>query len=336
MSLTERIFSIHRLLHARRAPTLNSLVEKLEVSRATVKRDIEYMRDRLHAPIRYDASVQGYRYHSQPGEPPYELPGLWFSSEEMHALLVMQDMLAQLQSGLLGEPLHPLRKKIESLLEKAPMRQKEVARRFRILGARVRPVDSRHFQIVSTATLQRKRLLLRYFSRARNEEGERTVSPQRLIWYNNNWYLVGWCHVREDLRNFALDSVVEARLLPERAIDVDTALLDEFVGSGYGIFAGPARHTAVLRFRPPAARWVAKENWHPDQRVIPGTGGDVVLEVPYSDPREILMDILRYGEDVVVEAPASLREAVLDKLRAASERYAMQRRSPRRAMKAGG
>ncbi len=335
MSLTERVYSIHRLLQSRRAPTLNRLMEELEVSRATIKRDIEYMRDRLHAPIHYDPLVQGYRYRPQPGEPPYELPGLWFSSEEMHAFLVMQDLLEQLQSGLLGEPLRPLQKKIEALLEKAPLRRKEIARRFRIIGARLRPVDSRHFQTVSTATLQRKRLALNYFSRARNEETERTVSPQRLICYNNNWYLIAWCHLRDGLRNFALDSIREARLLPEKSIDVNPAELDAFLGHGYGIFAGPANHTAVLRFRQPAARWVAKESWHPDQRVIPQSDGGLVLEVPYSQPREILMDILRYGEDVVVEAPASLREAVLDSLRAAAERYATPRRAPRAMSGAG-
>lgn len=335
MSQTERIFTIHRLLGARRAPTLESLMNSLEVSKATVKRDIEYMRDRLHAPIAYDTQAGGYRYRAMPDLPPYELPGLWFSAEEMHALLVMQDLLSQMQSGLLGEPLRPLRRKIESLIEKGTLRKRELDRRFRILGARQRPVESRHFMAASTATLQRRRLKITYFSRSRNETLERVVSPQRLIWYNSNWYLDAYCHLRNEPRSFSLDSIGEATVLREPAQDLNLRELEDRLGSGYGIFAGKPAHTAVLRFRPPSALWVRRESWHPKQKVTGEPNGDVVLEIPYADSREMLMDILRYGADVVVEAPDSLRDAVASALRAAAERYAPPRRSPASVREAG-
>ena len=336
MSQTERVFTIHRLLTARRAPTLGDFVKKLEVSKATVKRDLEYLRDRLHAPLVFDKTARGYRYRAMPDQAPYELPGLWFTAEEMQALLVMQDLLAQMQSGLLGEPLRPLKKKIESLLEKGTLRRRELARRFLILGARQRPVESKHFQAASTATLERKRLEILYFSRSRGEVMRRTVSPQRLIWYNSNWYLDAYCHLRNEPRSFSLDSIQEAGVSAERAVDLDAGALTERLGAGYGIFAGAPQHTAVLRFRPPSALWVAREAWHARQRMSETEGGEVVLEIPYSDPREIVMDILRYGADVVVEGPESLRELVSAQLRAAAERYGVQRRAPASVRQAGG
>lgn len=335
MSQTERIFTIHRLLGARRAPTLESLMNSLEVSKATIKRDIEYMRSRLHAPIAYDQTAGGYRYRAIPDHPPYELPGLWFSAEEMHALLVMQDLLSQMQSGLLGEPLRPLQRKIETLIEKGTLRKRELVRRFRILGARQRPVESGHFQAASTATLQRRRLEILYFSRSRNETLAREISPQRLIWYNSNWYLDAFCHLRNEPRSFSLDSIREARVLSKPAQELDLGELEERLGSGYGIFAGKPTHTAVLRFRPPSALWVARETWHPRQKLSTQPGGEILLEVPYADSREMVMDILRYGADVVVEAPESLREAVSSALRAAAERYAPPRRAPARIREAG-
>lgn len=335
MSQTERIFTIHRLLGARRAPTLESLMNSLEVSKATIKRDIEYMRSRLHAPVAYDQTAGGYRYRAIPDHPPYELPGLWFSAEEMHALLVMQDLLSQMQSGLLGEPLRPLQRKIETLIEKGTLRKRELVRRFRILGARQRPVESGHFQAASTATLQRRRLEILYFSRSRNETLAREISPQRLIWYNSNWYLDAFCHLRNEPRSFSLDSIREARVLSKPAQELDLGELEERLGSGYGIFAGKPTHTAVLRFRPPSALWVARETWHPRQKLSTQPGGEILLEVPYADSREMVMDILRYGADVVVEAPESLREAVSSALRAAAERYAPPRRAPARIREAG-
>lgn len=335
MSQTERVFRIHRLLDARRAPSLEKLMSDLEVSRATIKRDIEYMRDRLDAPIIYGAGLRGYRYQCQPDQPPYQLPGLWFTAEEMHALLIMQDLLGQLESKVLGEALRPLQRKIESLLETGKLKKKELQKRFRIIGARHRPVENRHFQVASTATLQRKRLEIDYFSRSRGEAQRRIVSPQRLIWYSSNWYLDAWCHLRDGARSFSLDAVQSARILPEAALEVDPGELDARLGAGYGIFAGPAVHTAVLRFRPPAAHWVEREVWHRRQRLMRLAGGEIQVEVPYSDPRELVLDVLRYGSDVVVESPATLRSLVVDQLHAAAERYRAARRAPQRAQQPG-
>jgi predicted DNA-binding transcriptional regulator YafY len=83
----------------------------------------------------------------------------------------------------------------------------------------------------------------------------------------------------------------------------------------------------VLLFDAVAARWIAEEEWHPLQRASALPDGGLQLEVPYSNPQEILMDILRHGPHVEVVSPASLRSAVADALRQAAERYAPAKRS---------
>jgi predicted DNA-binding transcriptional regulator YafY len=83
----------------------------------------------------------------------------------------------------------------------------------------------------------------------------------------------------------------------------------------------------VLIFDAMAARWVREEEWHPLQRVIPLADDSVQLEVPYSHPQEIMMDILRHGPHVEVVRPASLRSAVADAHREAAEKYALPKRS---------
>lgn len=84
-------------------------------------------------------------------------------------------------------------------------------------------------------------------------------------------------------------------------------------------------HTAVLRFIAERARWVASEEWHPEQqgRFLPD--GRYELSLPYGDPRELIMDILKYGPDVEVMAPDDLRAAVAECLRVACERYRDER-----------
>ena len=73
----------------------------------------------------------------------------------------------------------------------------------------------------------------------------------------------------------------------------------------------------MLRFSPAAARWVADEEWHPEQVGRLEKGGHYVLEVPYADPTELIMDILRHGHHVEVLEPAALRVEIKDRLRLA-------------------
>jgi predicted DNA-binding transcriptional regulator YafY len=336
MSQMERIYKIHRLLETHRAVPLRKILEELEISRATAKRDIQFLRDRLQAPIVYDRELGGYHYSQEDPSSPdsprrperYQLPGIWLTSAEMTALLLMRDFLEQLDSRVLVEALGPAMRRIESLIGSSRVKERDFRKRFRILAARHRPVDDQIFRIVSTALIRRRRLELVYFSRSRGEIMPRIVSPQRLIWYNSNWYLDAWCHLREDFRSFALDAIRGATMQMDRAEEYPLEVLDARLGAGYGIFAGEPDKTAVLRFRLPASRWIEREEWHPKQRLTPLGGGEVRLEVPYSDPRELVQDILRFAPDVVVEAPDSLRELVMRHLEDGLSAMRAERRKP--------
>lgn len=99
-------------------------------------------------------------------------------------------------------------------------------------------------------------------------------------------------------------------IIDEPAIEITNQKLDEHFASAYGIFAGAIHDVAILKFSPERARWVRSESWHPQQVGEELSDGSYRLTVPYADDRELLMDILRHGSHVEVEAPASLRESV--------------------------
>ncbi len=317
MSAMERIYCIDQLLAGRKAVPRAELQEKLGVSWATLKRDLAYMKDRLHAPIVFDRDLGGYRFEKEGQRigPQYELPGLWFSAEEIHALLTMQHLLANLDTGgLLGPHIQPLLARLSGLLGSADNPAEEVKKRIRIETVGARRFHLSHFQAVGSALLRRKRMFIRYHARGTDQETEREISPQRLIYYRDNWYLDAWCHLREDLRAFSLDAVRAADILEKKAKEVSEKRLDQVLGSGYGIFSGDNVTWATLRFTPERSRWVAAEKWHPDQvgRVL--EDGCYELKVPYTDDRELMMDIMKFGEDCTVTAPDSLRQAVAKKL----------------------
>jgi predicted DNA-binding transcriptional regulator YafY len=320
----DRIFELNRILQGARHPVSRQRLEaELECSRATVKRIIEDMRLYLNAPIVYERERGGYRYDQAEGAM-YELPGLWFNASELHALLTVQELLAGVQPGLLDQHLRPLQKRIGELLKLQGPVCDGLARRVRIQALASRSGGA-HFLAVAGALAQRQRLQIRYFNRGADSRSDRVVSPQRLVYYRDNWYLDAWCHLRRGLRTFALDAIESAAPPggePEPPEEVPEEELDRHYASSYGIFAGVPDQMAVLRFSPERARWVAKEEWHRDQRGRFLDDGRYELEVPYSSDLELAMDVLRFGPDLEVVAPASLRAEVRRRLTEALTLYA--------------
>ncbi len=321
MDRTERFYRIDALLQGNRAVSLARLLEVLQVSRATLKRDLQYLRDRLGAPIVWDRELRGYRYERAPGETPQELPGLWFNAQEAYALLMMQAMLSELQPTLLKAQIEPLKARLRALIETGQHAAEDVQRRFRLLSTGQRVVADGHFEGVATALLSRRQLALRYYVRARNERSERLVSPQMLVHYRGNWYLVAWCHLRRDLRSFALDSIEEAHLVQTPAREMPAHQLDAFIGQGYGIFSGAKVQWATLRFTAERARWVARETWHPQQEQTWLPDGRLQLRIPFTDWRELAMDVMRHGAHVEVVSPQRLRDTVAREHRDAAALY---------------
>jgi predicted DNA-binding transcriptional regulator YafY len=323
MDRTERFYKIQRILETARHPIpMRTLTTELGMSQPSVKRDLRYMRDRLNAPIAYDRGRNGYYLEPEASVgPTYALPGLWLSANEIYSLLLIEQLLADLQPGLLQAHLSPLQGRLRKLLGRGEMTADEVRRRIKIVQAVSRPVEPEHFQVVSAATLARKQIALRYHNRYDDQISDRTVSPQRLVYYRANWYVIAWCHWRNALRSFAIDAIQTARIGETSAEDIAEDVLNRHVAGGYGIFSGEAREAAVLRFTPEAARWVSAERWHPLQEQKFDADGYLVLRVPYSVDYEIVMDILRYGSRVEVVAPEALRTRVHDELVRARAKY---------------
>ena len=321
MDRTERFYRIDQLIRERTVVPFDGFLAALEVSRATLKRDLAYMRDRFTAPIEYDRFANGYRYGKPEKGLRHELPGLWFNASEIHALLTMQELLRGLDPGILAPHVEPLRARLNALLEQGDATPAEIAKRIRIVRMAARSMKHEFFELAASATLKRHRLAIAFWSRHSNETTEREISPQRLVFYRGNWYLDAWCHLRDGIRSFALDGLRAASPLATKARTVPEAELDEFLGSSYGIFAGRPKGWAKLRFSPTAARWVAHERWHGKQRGRYEADGSYLLEVPVGDDRELVMDVLKYGPECRVLEPKGLADKVAKLARAAAAQY---------------
>src|ERR1700761_3443636 len=321
MDKFDRVFKLHAILKGRRtAISFEDLRAKLECSKATLHRLLVILRDQLNAPVAFDKAMNGYRYTHPDKAEAFELPGLWFTPAELQPLVILQRLLQDLGGGLLEEHLGPLTNRLDELMRHGRLNLGEAPNRLRFPAMAARPVGPA-FQTAASATLQRKQLRIQYFSRGRDEHSERTVSPQRITHYRESWYLDAWDEDKQAHRSFSMDRIEEIQLLPRDARDIPDTELDAHYASAYGIFSGAADQIAVLLFTPERARWVADEQWHPRQTSLRHDDGSYELRIPYHDPRELAMDILRHGPHVKVLEPVALQEAVRDQLAQALAQY---------------
>jgi predicted DNA-binding transcriptional regulator YafY len=307
MDRYERALSLHRMLKSARYPVpTRRMMDELGCSRATLYRDLAFLRDALGAPL-VSSGEGAFRYDEVEGGR-FELPGLWLSSDELHALLAAHQLLDRTGSGVLSSALAPLKGRIDALLAQQAGGKRWPVERVRVIATGVRRMDELSFRVVAGAVLERKQLEFDYLARSTNERTHRKVAPQRLTHYRDNWYLDAWDLDREALRSFAVDRIAAAHTGSESAQDVPDAELNQHLASSYGIFSGPPKATATILFSAKAARWVADEHWHSKQegRFLPD--GRYELKLPYSRARELLMDVLRYGADAEIVEPASLRQ----------------------------
>jgi predicted DNA-binding transcriptional regulator YafY len=307
MDRYERALSLHRMLKSARYPVpTRRMMDELGCSRATLYRDLAFLRDALGAPL-VSSGEGAFRYDEVEGGR-FELPGLWLSSDELHALLAAHQLLDRTGSGVLSSALAPLKGRIDALLAQQAGGKRWPVERVRVIATGVRRMDELSFRVVAGAVLERKQLEFDYLARSTNERTHRKVAPQRLTHYRDNWYLDAWDLDREALRSFAVDRIAAAHAGGAIAQDVPDAELNQHLASSYGIFSGPPKATATIVFSAKAARWVADEHWHSKQegRFLPD--GRYELKLPYSHARELLMDVLRYGADAEIVEPASLRQ----------------------------
>ena len=310
-----RIMALHRLLAGRRRPiSVRDLQHELECSQATVKRAVRELRDTVGAPIVAEPDGTGYRYDRESADQ-WHLPGLWFTSQQLHALATIDHLLTRLAPSLLGPLLGPARERVDLLLGKTNAETDHLADRIRVLPMAARPIPETVFGPVTSALQTQRRLRFQYAGERRE------VSVQRLVHYRDNWYLDGWCHRREALRTFALSRMDGPHASNEPAISIPKDQLDAHFSGAYGIFAGRPDKEAVLRFRGPTAERVAEEQWHPDQRASWLQDGRYELRIPYHDPRELVLDVMRHGPEVEVAAPRELIEEVHRRHRAAATLY---------------
>ena len=302
----ERFFWFHDRVKTGRHPNARHLAERFEISRKTAQRDIERMRDRLFAPLEYDAVRKGYYYTADH----FDLPFLPASQQEILCLLLARKVLSQSAGGYISREIGRLLDKLYAAVRSAGLTPGNAESAFSATWVGYTPALEVAFRQTAFALLKNQLIRFTYRSPATDQCTIRTVEPHHLQHYMASWVLTAWCRKRRDWRKFYLARMTDLQVLTESYEPRPASQWRPLLESSFGLFQGARTVPVTLRFCPFRARWIRHQHWHPDQCLTEQPDGCLELTVPVSDFREIKMQIMQFGADVEVIAPEELRREI--------------------------
>jgi len=306
----ERFCWFDRQVKADQYPNASGLARKFEISSRTAKRSIEFMRDRLGAPLEYDSTRRGYFYT----DASFALPAAQVSQNELLAILLARNLLSGSAGGVISRAIQTFGRKLFATTGEIGLDESRIDSAFSAIWHGYTPAESEIFQTVAKALIEHRQLAFRYFSPSRNEITTRLVEPVHLQHYMGSWVLLAWCTDRCDWRHFYLGRMEQVQVTDTAFDPHPRSRWQDRLQGAFGIFQGEQRQQVILRFNPHRAGWLRQEIWHTAQVMEEQPDGSLVMRIPVSDFREVKLRILQYGADVEVIAPAELRQEIAEEI----------------------
>ena len=309
----ERYAWFHGQVKADVFPNSARLAEHFEISRKQAQRDVEFMRERLGAPLLYNADRRGYGYE----DGKYELPPVWLKEEELHALCLALRLSAAIPDRDLKQSLHRLTEKFLSLRSAdAPPGFRDLEEKVSVKNVAYYRVPEPVFHAVVAALFRERALKITYRTPHKNETTERVVQPLHLLCYMGNWHLIAFCSLRGQIRDFALSRIRAVQPCAETlALPPGLPPIKEYIRMNFGIITGEHSTDVVLRFTPGVSSWIAEQEWHEAQEVSVGKDGSLRLRFSVSGFVEVAREILKHGSAVEVLEPQELRDTIREEIR---------------------
>ena len=305
-NIYERFVWFDNQVRAKKYPNATSLAEQFEISTKTAQRDIDFMRDRLLCPLDYDSSQKGYYCDDET----FTLPMVYLSSEELSALLIARKMLQDISSGSIGDEISSIVDKITNILKKHSVVADQIDDAFSFQLIEYSPAPEAVFKAVLEGCLKKRCLSFTYYSPAAEERSERTVEPYHLFNYMGTWHLIGHCHLRKEIRDFALSRISGTRVLTKSFKTPADFDFKKYFLSTFGLYKGKSTEEVIIKFTPEKSKWIKDQIWHKDQKTKLLKDGSLEISFPVSDYSEIKREILKHGDAVVVIKPKALRDLI--------------------------
>ncbi|BER91812.1 helix-turn-helix transcriptional regulator [Atrimonas thermophila] len=305
-----RLYRITQEIQLGNYPGISDLASILEVSERTIDRYIEALRDDFGAPIAYDRKRRGYYF-----EYPWSMPFSGLSEGEALALFIFLNVAERFRGTPLEEAFNRLGERLSlALPDNLQMSREEFDMLLSpfLMPLAMRVDVSETFSAIFRAVTERKRVLIRYHSLSSREVSERKVDPYHLYNFEGVWYFCGFCHLRDEVRDFALDRIEEVKVLEESFERPRDFSPQEYFNRAFRMYRGDLAQVRI-RFDSYQTAWIKERIWHPTQKIEELPDGGVVFTV-CANPEEIKRWVIGYGAHAEVLEPTYLRKEIQEEV----------------------
>lgn len=303
-----RILAIDEILRAGKYPNQTTLSKKLEVSVATVGRDLDFMRDRLNAPIEWDASRNGYYYTDNT----FFIKGIMLSEGELFSLSLIQPLLDQYKNTPVEETMKNLCKKLQLLLpNEVTIDTSILSKDITLITDHLPAIDSEVFKKVFESLQTKRELSIQYRNATGNDFATTTIQPYHIICKQGSWYVLANSLKHNAIRTYALSRIKNPRIT-ESAFSVPNDFEPKkHFDQSFGVWGIQDKPQEVrLLFKPHLANYITERTWHESQTITQNKDGSVLLSFKTNQMTLVHNWALSFGSAVKVLAPQALVEQI--------------------------
>lgn len=316
----ERLLRMDGMIRSGGYPSVKTFADRFEVSQRTLFQDIQFLKDRFYAPLKYSRSHQGYFYTDKN----WKLPTLPVTEGQLLALFLSVE-LAERYLGTNFE--QPLREAIQHISEMLPNDVQvsigELAHHYSIRPGAHAQTPPETLWGLQQAIQDRHPVDMLYFTASRGEANQRVVHPYHLANIRGEWHLIAHDLLRQEIRQFALPRIRPWRILAEEHFEVKkTFSLEKYFRESFQAEHGEHIAEVLLFFDAYQARYIRERTLHPSQEIEDNPDGSIIVRFKTGALAEVQRQILSYGRHVKVLAPIHLAMAVAEEARAIAQLYA--------------
>ena len=282
------------------------------VGRATVERDIRILRQ-WGTIQRRDGkfALKDMKF----------LPSAFTASEAL-ALVLAGSIVAKRIGLPPSDAMHSALKKIDSFLpDQVDSHIKRIRKRVSVGINLVREFSSEFLDTISKAIMSHNPIEITYYVPMRNELTKRRVEPYGITFRFGAWYVIGHCHLRDEIRTFGIDRIRTIKVINDHFKYPKDFVLEEYLERGWSLQADAQQERIVLRFSRDVTPWVSTCKFHPNQQFTINPDGTSNFEITVAGVEEIRHWVLGFGDQVEVLEPSSLRESIADVYRGMARVY---------------
>lgn len=308
------------LLQGGRGHNVEALALACEVSRRTIFRDLEALRQ-AGVPLGYDEQHQRHRIQGN-----YFLPPTNFTPEEALALIVLASDLGEQSQLPFFRPARSAALKLESTLpERLRQRLRSSGGAIKIRLEPTNPLAGQEliYEQLVTALAEHSAVRILYFSPASGDEVSTRLHPYHLLFSRRSWYVIGRSSLYREVRTFNVGRIRKLELLDDHYQVPRGFSVNRYLRNAWHLIPEPGADShVVIRFSKLVAHNVAEVGWHKTQRFQFNSDGTLDFHVTVSGLNEISWWILGYGDHAEVLHPEGLRRLIADRARQMVQVYA--------------